>query len=103
MSKINNPKTLVPSSMEMNDYNYLYDMLETEKNLSVNMVTVLNEASNEMLFDKIDLLFREIKQSQRDLFQLLFQKGWYSLEEESTTKIDTKVKELQTKIDELSE
>ena len=100
--KVNNPKVEVEQTIEMNDYNYLYDMLETEKSLSTNMVNVLNEASNEMLFDKLDLLFRQIKQSQRDLFELLFIQGWYTLEEAEKKKIDEKKNELQTKLDELS-
>ena len=101
MTKVNNPKTEIPPTIDMNDYNYLYDMLETEKNLSVNMVNVLNEISNETLFNKLEPLFMEIKQSQRNLFELFFANGWYVLEEAEGKKIGEKVAELQIKLNEL--
>lgn len=102
MAKIKNTKVTVPETIDMNDANFLYDILATEKCMSVNMVTMLNEISNQILFDKIEMLFREIKQSQHDLFELLFKKGWYTLEEAEQTKIDEKTTELQTKLDEFS-
>ena len=46
-NKIQNPKIELDSSIEMNDENYLNDILETEKNMSVNYTYALNEASNE--------------------------------------------------------
>ena len=101
MNKVNNPKTEISQTIDMNDYNYLYDMLETEKCLATNMVNVLNEASNQILFDKLEMMFREIKQSGRDLFELVFKKGWYILEKAEQKKIDEKTNELQTKLDEL--
>lgn len=102
MNKVKNVKTTVPTTIDMNDYNYLYDLLETEKYLATNMVNVLNEASNQILFDKLEMMFREIKQSGRDLFELLFKKGWYILEKAEQKKIDEKITELQAKLDELA-
>ena len=52
-NKIQNPKIELDSSIEMNDENYLNDILETEKNMSVNFTYALNEASNETLFNEI--------------------------------------------------
>ena len=45
-NKIQNPKIELDSSIEMNDENYLNDILETEKNMSFNFTYDLNEASN---------------------------------------------------------
>ena len=51
-NKVQNPKIELDSSIEMNDENYLNDILETEKNMSVNFTYALNEASNETLFNR---------------------------------------------------
>ena len=79
-NKVQNPKIELDSSIEMNDENYLNDILETEKNMSVNFTYALNEASNETLFNEIYEMFKQIKASQRNLFELSFRKGFYTLE-----------------------
>lgn len=99
--KIQNPKTEVPATKEMNDKDYLNDILETEKNMSVNMCIALNEASNEELFDELYELFEDIKKSQRDLFELAFRKGWYPLEKETPNKITEKHSMLSQELQEL--
>lgn len=85
--KVENPKTEVPQSIEMNDKDYLNTILEIEKNMSVNMTIALNEASNETLFEEIYQMFYNIKTKQRDIFELAFKKGWYSLEKAEEQKI----------------
>ena len=40
-NKVQNPKIELDSSIEMNDENYLNDILETEKNMSVNFTYTL--------------------------------------------------------------
>ena len=85
--KLSNPKTEVPSGLEMNDKDYLDAVLEGEKNLSVDMCYALNEASNEQLYSDIFPMFKQIKDCQRNLFELAFKKGWYELEEADPTKI----------------
>ena len=102
MSKVNNPKTEVPKGIEMNDENYLKDMLETEKALSGNMGIIGTEASNETLVNKLELLTNDIKDTQRKLFELVFKNGWYTLEQAEQKKIDEKITELNTKLEELS-
>lgn len=87
-NKIQNTKTEVPQTSKMNDKDFLNDMIETEKNMSVNFTYALNEASNEELFKEIYSMFQSIKQSQRDIFELAFKKGWYSLEKAETNKIN---------------
>lgn len=85
--KIENPKTEVPTSIEMNDKDMLNAILEIEKNLSINMTTTLNEASNETLYEELFPMFEDIKDKQRKLFELAFKKGWYSLEQAEEQKI----------------
>ena len=100
-NKIQNPKTQVEETIEMNDENYLNDMLETEKNMSVNMTYALNEASNENLFDEIYETFNMVKESQRTLFELAFKKGWYCLEKAEENKISEEYNKLTKSIEQL--
>ena len=98
---VQNPKIEVPQSIEMNDRDYLNDILEGEKNMSNNLATVLNEASNETFFEDVFEMFAESKAMVRGLYTLMFQKGWYSLEKAEQTKIDQKMNELSGKLSEL--
>ena len=97
-NKVQNPKIELDSSIEMNDENYLNDILETEKNMSVNFTYALNEASNETLFNEI---FKQIKEAQRNLFELSFRKGFYTLEKAETNKINEEYNTLLNKFNEI--
>ena len=100
-NKIQNPKIELDSSIEMNDENYLNDILETEKNMSVNFTYALNEASNETLFNEIYEMFKQIKASQRNLFELSFRTGFYTLEKAETNKINEEYNTLLNKFNEI--
>ena len=100
-NKVQNPKIELDSSIEMNDENYLNDILETEKNMSVNFTYALNEASNETLFNEIYEMFKQIKASQRNLFVLCFRKGFYTLEKAETNKINEEYNTLLNKFNEI--
>lgn len=102
-NKVQNPKTEVTCSKEMNDCDYLNTILELEKNMSNNLSTALNEASNEDLYNEIFDMFTQVKESARELFQLSFKKGWYSLEKANTNKVQTKHQELTQKLKEIQE
>ena len=99
--KIQNPKTEVPTSKEMNDKDYLNAILETEKNMSVNLCIALNEASCHQLYRDLYTVFEDIKQAQRNLFELAFKKGWYTLEKETPNKIAEKYNMLNQELQEL--
>lgn len=100
-NKVQNPKIELDSSIEMNDENYLNDILETEKNMSVNFTYALNEASNETLFNEIYEMFKQIKETQRNLFELSFRKGFYTLEKAETNKINEEYNTLLNKFNEI--
>lgn len=100
-NKIQNEKVEVPKTIEMNDENYLNDILETEKNMSVNYTYALNEASNEILYEELFDMFSKIKEVQRKIFELAFSKGWYSLEKAEETKINEEYNKLTNLIEEL--
>lgn len=100
--KIENPKVEVPETTEMNDHDYINDILETEKNMSDNLSIALNEASNNTLYEEILMLFIEIKNSQRELYNMMFKKGWYSLEKAEENKVTQKCNELSQKLNQLT-
>lgn len=101
--KISNPKVEVKEGLGMNDRDYLGAMLELEKNMSNNYSIAMNEASNEELYEKYFELFEDTKDMARECYQLMFQNGWYSLEEESDEKVSQKIEELTKKIEALEE
>ena len=78
-NKVQNPKIELDSSIEMNDENYLNDILETEKNM----------------------MFKQIKEAQRNLFELSFRKGFYTLEKAETNKINEEYNTLLNKFNEI--
>ena len=88
MTKICNEKVPVEISKEMNDIDFLTDVLETIKNMVNNYSYALNEVSNQELYNIYQTIFIETSLIQRELFELMFQKGWYCLEEAPQTKID---------------
>ncbi len=87
--KINNEKTEVEETKELNDRDYLADVLESTKNMVKNYSCVLTEASNKTLYKIFTKIFNETSLIQRQLFNLMFEKGWYTLEtapKQATTK-----------------
>lgn len=101
-NKIQNDKIELLETMEMNDENYLNDLLETIKNMSNNLSVATNEASNETLFSKLKDMFNDIKNLQREIYELSFFLGFYKLEKAETSKIDEKYQELNQKLNQLT-
>lgn len=102
MAKIENPKMEVDSGIEINDRDMLMSLLEIEKNMSVNLTIALNEASNENLYERLFDSFETIKDLQRDLYEIAFRYGWYSLEEAEQTKVNEEYNKLNTEINDLN-
>ncbi len=90
-SKICNFKTEVPSTPQMNDKDRLTAILSIEKDLVKNYVIAMTEASNTVLHDHFFDLFNEIDTLQREIYELMFRKGWYCLETSEETKINEKL------------
>lgn len=65
---------------EMNDRDYLNDILSTEKYLSNGFNTGLSEMQNPKLHQDVQNILNSVHQSQAQLFDLMFQKGWYKME-----------------------
>ncbi len=100
-NKVSNPKVEVPNTSAMNDRDYMNAILEYEKNMANNLSIALSEASNEYLFNEIMPMFNSVKKAGRDLYYMMFSKGWYSLEKAEEQKIMQKQNELQNKMSEL--
>lgn len=92
----------IESTLELNDRDYLNDILYNEKTITVNTTTALTEASNDKLKDEIFKFLETVEQLQRETYELAWNNGWYVLEEAEKTKINQKAKELQKKLEELS-
>ncbi len=65
----------------------LYDVLETEKNIIVNTAIALNEASCTPIYNTYFEIFNEISKASKKLFNLAYNKNWYTLEESKKNKI----------------
>lgn len=101
MSKVENEKTQVPSTKDMNDMDLLNDILQSEKEISNNYNLAAGEMSSKNLFKKIFELYKEAKETTRNAFDLAFQNGWYSLEKAEEVKIQQAYNEANSQVKEL--
>ena len=85
--KIQNPSTSVPKTPQMNDRDFINDCLMTEKYLTTSYSVALHEMSHQALYQDVTTIFQETEKCQRDLYNLMFQKGWYGVEAESPQKL----------------
>ena len=96
--EIKNPKMEVPTGNKMNDRDYLNCVLELEKNLSNYYSLALNEASNDYLYEDYFSLLEDTKDAARELYNFMFEYGWYTLEEEASEKVTKKIDCLEQKL-----
>ncbi len=101
--KISNPKTNVPKGKSLNDKDYMNSLLSSLKEMVKNYAVVLTEASNETLYKQYKEMFDEYADLQREVFETMFKKGWYSLEVAAAEKINSKHKMLKQELTDLSE
>lgn len=85
--KVQNPETQVNKTPQMNDRDFVNDMLTTEKYMTESYSTALNEASNQALYQDLLNIFNETQNSQRTLYNLMFKNGWYSLDKADAQQI----------------
>ena len=101
-NKVCNPKTEVPTGMELNDKDYINCLLSSLKEMLKNYTVALTEASNENLYNSYKEMFDNYTSLQRDVFELMFRKGWYCLEKAKTQKISDKSQIINQEISDLS-
>lgn len=95
-------ETKVEATIDLNDRDYLNDILYSEKHLVSSTITALTEASNDKLQKEFLNFFNTVEEIQSETYEMAWNYGWYILEEAEKTKIKEKAKELQKKLDELS-
>ena len=89
-NQVSNPKKEVPKGKQLNDKDYMNSLLSSLKELVKNYATSLTEASCETLYAQYKEMFLEYSNLQRSVYELMFRKGWYSLEVADTNKINSK-------------
>lgn len=100
---VKNPKVEVPSSKQMNDCDFLNCALMTEKSLSNNYSVALNELSNDLLYTEMFKVYKDTQECQRLIFNLLFKKGWYELENADQNKMQQKYNEYNKKLQDINQ
>ena len=98
---ISNPKVEVPTGIACNDKVYLNSLLSCLQEMSKNYVMAMTEASNESLFEKHKQVFLTVISLQREVYELMFRKGWYILEKSETQKINQKLQMLSNEYQDL--
>ena len=93
-NSISNPKTEVPKGTSLNDKDYMNSLLGTLKEMVKNYAVALTEASNEILYSEFKTMFDEYSNLQREVYETMFRKGWYTLEKAEQQKLDSKYQTL---------
>jgi len=86
-NKVQNPETPIAKTPQMNERDFINDMLATEKYMTSAYNVALNEASNASFYQDILTIFTETQNCQRNLYDLMFKNGWYKLEQAEQQKI----------------
>ena len=101
-NQICNPKVEVPTGSNLNDKDYINSLLSTLKEMTKNYTIALTEASNEDLYREYKNMFDTYSLLQRDVYELMFRKGWYSLEKADSNKVSNKYQMLSQEFTELN-
>ena len=100
-NKISNPKTETSKGIELNDKDHITCLLSTLKEMTKNYATAMTEASNESLYKSYESIFNKLSNLQRETYELMFEKGWYSLEKAENQKINQKYQMLSQEYQDL--
>lgn len=103
MSKICNKEVECPKGIALNEKDYCICLLSTLKDMEKNYVVAMTEASNEWLFDFYKNQFDSLSNFQRELYNIMFQNGWYQLENVESKKRKDKYTMLEGDYRSLSE
>ena len=69
--------------------------------MSNNYSIALNEASNDELYEDFFSIFEDTKDMSRDIYNLMFKNGWYTLEKAEENKIQEKLSCFQSELNDL--
>lgn len=102
-NKISNQKVEVSKGMTLNDKDYINDLLNCLKSMEKDYVVALTEVSNESLYEKYYNQFFKLASLQREVYELMFKFGWYSLEKAESQKISDKYQTLNQELQDLNQ
>lgn len=86
---IQKPEVKMPNTPEINDRDIANEVLFTEKSLANSYNTFITETSNDTLYKRIFELHKDVVQAHRNVYNLMFEKGWYKLDLEERQTLDT--------------
>lgn len=101
-NQIKNEKVEVPTGTALDDKDYINSLLSSLKSIEKDYAVALTEASNEFLYKKYKVMFDSYASLQREVFELMFRKGWYVLEQAPEDKINDKYNVLNQEFNDLS-
>lgn len=84
---IKNPSAQFQKGPEFNDRDRLNDILATEKYLTDGYNVFVRETSHQDLFHDVLHILNQTHHACRNVFNLMFEKGWYSLHPEQPGQI----------------
>lgn len=102
MKEIKNEKQEISKDECLNDEDLLNDIMLCEKNISNSYSVAINEMSNKYLYKKVIDIFEDTKDIARDIYNLMFSKGWYSITQEDEKNIEKSYTKYSNKLSELS-
>lgn len=83
----------------MKDKDILADVLNTEKNMRINMATALNEASCNEVYNLYYDIFENISNAQQKLYNIGYNNSWYTVEQTPKTKIKDNYNKLKKEVE----
>ena len=101
-NQISNLKVEVPSGITLNDKDYITCLITTLKEMAKGYTIAMTEASCESLYNSYKNNFDSIISLQRDVYELMFRKGWYVIEKSIVEKINNKFNVLSTEYQDLN-
>lgn len=94
----NPPKQPIkPNENTYNDYDKINDILLSLKSLLSDYTTFIIECSHQELAHQLIEIQKEVYHVQREIFDVMYSKGWYPLEAETQQKIQKIVQEYTQK------
>lgn len=99
--EIKNNKVEVPNGIRLNDKDCLNYLLNTLKEMNKNYIVAITEASNEFLYKRYKEMLEMYSELQREVFEMMFRKGWYVLKSASKDEIQSKHQTLNTELNDM--
>ena len=93
---------ILPNENVFDDYDKINDVLLCLKSLLSDYTTFIIECSHQSLAGQLIEIQKETYQIQREVFDVMYAKGWYPLEVETAQKIQKIVQEFTNKESQLA-